>query len=132
MTISADAKKRLTAAVTSKAVADELVAAIDAPGSGPAGVVVAFGVTANLTALAPIAVTMTGAACAGAATPSATDVNAAINSATAEIKGFIDAKADNADVETLRTEVEARLDALEAKVNAVLTSLKAASYMASA
>lgn len=132
MTVSAEAKRRLEVAVTSKKVADELVAAIDAPGSGPADVVVAFGSTTNLTALAPAAVTMTGAATAGGATPSAADVNAAINAATAEIKGMLDAKTDNVDAETLRTEVEARLDALETKVNAILVSLKAASYMASA
>lgn len=130
MTISANAKKRLTAAVTSKAVADELVAAIDAPGSGPAAVVVEFGATSNLTPLVPVATTFAGAATAGGAAPTATQVNAAIDAATALVKTALDLKADNADTETLRTEVEARLDALEAKVNAILTSLKAASYMA--
>lgn len=132
MTVSAEAKRRLETAVTSKKVADELVAAIDAPGSGPAAVVVAFGATTNLTALAPAAVTMTAAATAGGAAPTAAQVDAAINAATAEIKGMLDAKTDNVDAETLRTEVEARLDALEAKVNAILVSLKAASYMATA
>lgn len=132
MSLSQKTKDRLEKALTSKTAAAEVVAAIDSQGSGPAAVVAAFGTTTNLTALAPTAVTMTAAACAGGATPAATDVNAAINSATAEIKTMLDAKADNADAETLRTEVEARLDAIETKVNAMLTALKAAGLMAEA
>lgn len=42
----------------------------------------------------------------------------------------LDLKADNADVETLRTEAEARLDAVEAKIDAVIAALKAANLMA--
>ncbi len=100
MTISTNAQNRLEKAVTSKAVAAELVAAINAPGSGPAAVVTAFGTTAAIPA----------AACAGVDTPTATQVNAAIDAVAAA--------------------AEARLDAIEAKINALLASLKAASYVA--
>lgn len=102
MTVSAEAKRRLEVAVTSKKVADELVAAIDAPGSGPAAVVAAFGVTTDLPATA----------CAGGATPTAAQVDAAIA--------------------VLAAAAEVRLDAIEAKTNAILTALKGASYMATA
>jgi hypothetical protein len=131
MTISVKAKARLAVAVTSKAIADELVAAIDAQGSGPAAVVTAFGTTTNLTPLVVSATTFAGAATAGASAPTATQVNTAIDAATALVKTALDLKADNADSETLRTQVEARLDALESKVNDILLSLKAAALMAS-
>lgn len=102
MSVSDEAKRRLEVAVTSKAVAEELVAAINAPGSGPAVVVAGFGVTTNLPA----------ANCAGGAAPTAVQVNAAIDAVSAT--------------------AEARIDALEAKVNELLTALKNASYMATA
>lgn len=101
MTLSADAVKRLKTAVTSGDVGAELAAAIDASGSGPAALVAALAASTNLPA----------AACAGAATPSATNVNAAID--------------------TVAAVAETRLDNLEIKVNAILAALKAANLMAS-
>jgi hypothetical protein len=101
MTLSTDAVKRLKTAVTSNAVGAELAAAIDASGSGPAALVAALAASTNLPA----------AACAGAATPSATNVNAAID--------------------TVSAVAETRLDNLEIKVNAILAALKAANLMAS-
>jgi hypothetical protein len=160
MTLSTDAKRRLEVAVANSTAGKELADAIDSGGNGPAAVVAAFGSTTNLTALVPTAAsltalvptaaTFTGAACGGGATPADSDVNTAIDAATAKVKTAVDLKADNADVETLRTEAlaalllkadnadvetllteaEARLDALEAKVNAMLAALKDASLMA--
>ncbi len=100
MSLSNEAKRRLERAVSSKTVGTELAAAIDAPGDGPAALVASFGTTTNLPA----------ANCAGEATPSATNVNAAIDA--------------------VATVAEARLDALESKVNDLLAALKAAGYMA--
>lgn len=100
MSLSASTKRRLVTAVTSQAAADELAAAIDAQGSGPAAVVAAFGTTTNLPA----------ANCAGGSAPTATQVNAAIDA--------------------VATVAETRLDNLEAKVNAILTALKNAGLMA--
>lgn len=74
--------------------------------------VAAIGTTANLTALVPTAV----------------DLNAVFSDT--EVEAALLAKADNADVETLRTEVEGRLDAIETKVDAVIAALKAAGLMA--
>lgn len=102
MSLSDSTKKRLAKAVTSKAAADEISAAIDSQGSGPAAVVAAIGVTTNLPA----------SNCAGVATPSATNVNAAIDAVTAA--------------------TEARLDVIEAKVDAILAALKAAALMSAA
>ena len=101
MTLSAEAVKRLKTAVTSADVGAELAAAIDSMGSGPAALVAALAGSTNIPA----------AACAGAAEPSATDVNSAIDTVTAVI--------------------ETRLDNLEIKVNAILAALKAADLMAS-
>ncbi|MFZ4538508.1 hypothetical protein [Propionivibrio sp.] len=102
MTVSAKAKSRLAVAVTSKVIAEELVAAIDSQGSGPAAVVSAIGTT----------VAVPAAACAGASAPTAAQVNTAID--------------------TVTVGTEARLDAIESKVNDILVSLKAAALMASA
>lgn len=132
MTLSTDAKRRLEVAVANSATGKELADAIDAGGSGPAAVVAAFGGTTNLTALVVAAATFTGSACAGGDTPTAAQVDTAIDAATAKVKAVVDVKADNADVETLRTEAELRLDALETKVNAILAALKDASLMAAA
>ncbi len=130
MSLSEHTKKRLTTAVTSKSAADEIVAAIDAQGSGPAANIAAIGTTSNLTTLAVTATTFTGAACAGGSSPSATNVNTAIDAAIAEAKTALDLKADNADVETLRTEIEARLDVIEGKIDALIAALKTAELMA--
>lgn len=100
MALSTEAKRRLEVAVTSSSVAVELAAAIDAPGSGPAAVVAAFGTTTNLPATT----------CAGGSAPTAAQVDAAIA--------------------VLAAAAEARLDAIEAKINATLLALKDASYMA--
>lgn len=101
MSLSSTVLRRLAVAMGNKAAADAIAAAIDSNGSGPAAVVAAFGATTNLPA----------AACDGDATPSATNVNAAIDAVAAV--------------------AETRLDAVEAKVNAILASLKSSGQMAS-
>lgn len=131
MSLSTEAKRRLIVALTNKAAGEEVAAAVDSQGSGPAAVVTAFGSTTNLTALVVTATTIAAAATAGGSAPTATQVNAAIDTATAAIKTALDLKADNADAETLRTQVEGRLDALEAKIDLILANLKSASLMAS-
>lgn len=130
MSLSQDTKNRLAVALTSHDAANEVIDALSTSLGSPAGAVAAIGTTTNLAAAVVAPVTMTPAACAGGASPSATNVNTAIDSATAQIKGFLDAKADNVDLETLRTQVEARLDTIEAKVDAIITALKGASLMA--
>jgi hypothetical protein len=100
MSISEKTKRRLEKAVTSKDAAAELVAAMDSMGSGPAAVVTAIGTTANIPA----------AACEGGAEPTATQVNAAID--------------------TVAAAAEARLDVIEGKIDAVLAALKASGQMA--
>ncbi len=102
MSLSVEAKRRLAVAVTSESVGTELAAAIDAQGSGPAARVAAFGTTTAIPA----------AACAGAATPTATQVNAAIDTAAAA--------------------AELRLDAIETKINTILSAMVTAGTMASA
>lgn len=101
MSLSESTKHRLNVAVTSTAAGAELAAAIDATGSGPAAVVTAIGASTNIPA----------AACAGAATPTATQVNAA--------------------VDTCNAVIETRLDAIESKVNSLIAALKGAGIMAS-
>ena len=100
MTLSTRTKRQLAVGIANQAAATELIAAIDAQGSGPAAVVTAFVSTTDL----PVS------ACAGTTTPSATNVNAAIDTVTAA--------------------TEARLDAIESKINSILTALKNASLMA--
>jgi hypothetical protein len=56
-------------------------------------------------------------------------VDTGIDSQSTKVIASLGLKADNADVETLRTESEARLDAIEAKINAVIAALKAVGMM---
>lgn len=65
------------------------------------------------------------------AEPTGAEVDTAINALRDKVETALDAKSDNADLETLRTEAEARLDAIEAKIDAVIASLKAANIMKS-
>lgn len=80
--------------------------------AGQAADVGAMGATTNLSALVPAAVDV-----------GASFVQATINAA------FL-TKCDNVDAETLRTEVEARLDAHDAKLDGFRTALRSAGLMA--
>ncbi len=88
-------------------------------GQGNAASLAALGTTSNLTALVITATTLTDLATSGGNTYT----DAAVNAIFAEVETAADLKADNADVETLRTETEARLDAIEAKVDAIIGAL---------
>lgn len=114
MALSKKTKDIIEIALTNRAAAKELAAAVDAGqnAAAPQGTAVAdIGPTADLSAIA--------------VTPSAIPDNTA-----GSIDAALDTKADNADVVTLRSEVEARLDAIEAKLNALLGSLRTAGLIA--
>lgn len=59
-----------------------------------------------------------------------TAIDGAVDALKDKIVTALGAKADNADAETLRTEVEARLDAAEAKIDAVIGVLSDSKIMA--
>lgn len=134
MALSSKARKRLEVALARRAEAKEIADAIDSGGNPQAAVVAALGATSNMSALVPAAAVITDSAGTYAipAEPTGAEVDAAIDALRDKVETALDAKADNADAETLRTEAEARLDAIEAKVDAILVSLKAAGLMASA
>jgi predicted RecA/RadA family phage recombinase len=88
--------------------------------------VASLGTTTALTALAVTASVLTDLSTAGGNTYS----DAAVNAIFAEVETKLNLKADNADAETLRTEVEARLDAAEGKVDAILAALRTAGVIA--
>jgi hypothetical protein len=92
-----------------------------AAGSNPvAGTVAAIPASANLSV--PVV---------AAATVANTDITASqLAVVAADLNAALDNKADNADLVTLGSEVESRMDAVEAKINAVIASLKAAGLMA--
>lgn len=129
--LSNKAKAVLISGLANKAVGIEVAAAIDAGGNVQAGAVAAIA-SANLT-VAVVAAT-TFLASAGTyvipAEPTGAEVDAAIDTALGQVKSVVDVKADNADLETMRGEVETRLDALESKINAVIAALKASGLMA--
>ena len=93
--------------------------------SKPSGVV-AIGSTDNLTELVPAASSISASTgtYSNGAEPTGTEIDTAIDEATAKLDTALDLKSDNVDVETLRTEVEARLDVIEVKVDAILAALK--------
>ena len=114
MSLSTIAKHWLSVSIANVEIAEEIAAAIDSQGSGPATFVATVGT------LSPVAVTFTGAACSGGSTPTATNVNTAIDAATGLVATALAAKADNDDLDTLRTQV-----------NAIQAALIAAGLMAS-
>lgn len=132
MALSAKARKRFEVAMARRAEAVEILDAIESGSNPQAATVANFGVVADLTAAVVTAATFTASAGVFAipAEPTGAEVDAAIDSATAKVKAVVDVKADNADLETLRGEVETRLDNIETKINAILTALKNANIMA--
>lgn len=131
MSLSSKARKIVKNMAADSVVGAELIAAIDASGSGPADAVSALGSTSNLTALVAAAAVITGSAGTfmDGAEPTGAEVDTAIDELKAKVVTALAAKADNADCETLRTEVEARLDAIEAKIDLVIAKLKSAGLM---
>jgi hypothetical protein len=164
MALTTRTKHIVEVALANKAAAIELCAAIDSGSNPVAAVVAAFGSTSNLTALVPATAALTAlvptattfSLSAGTyvdgAHPTGAEVDTAINAGLdlvetamgnkadnadvetlrGEVEDALDLKADNADVETLRGEVETRLDSIETKINAILTALKNAGLMATA
>lgn len=103
MALSTKAKKRLEVAMARRAEANEVIAAIDAPGSlNVAAHIAALGATADLSAVA--------GTYALPAAPTGAEVDAT--------------------VQTSVDEIEARLDAIEAKLDALLAALVTAGLMA--
>lgn len=132
MALSKRTKRVLEVAMADRAASAELAAAVDSGSNPQAASVAPLGVTADLTAavVAPVTFAASAGTFAIPAEPTGAEVDAAIDSALGQVKTAVDAKADNADLETLRTEVEGRLDAIEAKIDAIIAALKAASLMA--
>jgi hypothetical protein len=124
--LSSEQRRVLGIALGDDVIANEIGDQIDSGGNPVAAVIAALGATSNLSALVVTASDVTDLS------TSDTYTDAAVNAKFVEVEGFLDLKADNADVETLRTESEARLDAIEAKIDAILVSLKNAGLMASA
>jgi predicted RecA/RadA family phage recombinase len=94
--------------------------------------IVAYSAGTNLSALA---VTATNVAASNftannAAEPTKAEIDAGIDTVVLAIETALDLKADNADVETLRTEIETRLDAIDTGIAALITSLKQSGLMA--
>ncbi len=164
MAISARAQKAIKRAVTEATAATELIAAFNAADEGQASVIAPMGNTSDLVAGTPAAASLsalvvTAASIAAsnftavdAADPTKAEIDTGIDVIAAAVETALDLKADNADVETLRTETitalglkadqsdyatmvaatEVRLAAIEAKIDAILTALKNADLMASA
>lgn len=98
MALSTSIRRRLAVALANSGAANAIADAIDGGGSP----------TANIAALAA-STNIPAAATAGGATPTAANVNTAIDTATAVI--------------------ETRLDAIESKINTLLAALKASGAM---
>ena len=99
-----------------------------------ATVIAALGATSDLSAAVVVATDIPASnfTAANAAEPTKAEIDAGIDAVVLNIETALNLKADNADVETLRTQSEARLDAIEAKVDALIAALKTAGLMASA
>jgi len=107
MPLSEETKRRMDHALTSESAADEVESLIDAGGNPQGAAVTDLGTTTDLPASA------------AALSTSDTYTDAAVN-------GEIDTQVD-----ALAAAVEARLDDIEAKVDELLTSLRAAAIIAS-
>ncbi len=87
----------------------------------------ALGATTNMTALVVAAASIPASnfTAGNAAEPTKAEVDAGIDTLKTAVVSYLDVKADNVDVETLRAEAEARLDAAEAKLDAVRDAAEA-------
>ncbi len=113
MSLSTAAAKALNNAIADKDLGEEIAAAIDAGGAGPAGVVAAIGDATDLVAGTPAA-------------------SALADNAKETIDTALNLKADQSDYAAMVTAAEARLAAAEAKIDEVIAALKAADMMDSA
>jgi predicted RecA/RadA family phage recombinase len=94
----------------------------------PKAAVVSFSAGTNLTAVSPAETTLSDLSTGGGNTYT----DAAVNAIFDEVQTALNLKSDNADIETLRAEVETRLDAIDTGIAAILTALKNAGLMANA
>jgi hypothetical protein len=133
MALSKKTKEILTVALANKVAAAELAAAVDAGGNSQAAAIAALGVTSNLSAAVVTATVIANSNFTAAipAEPTKAEVDVGIDTLRTAVVSALDVKADNADLETLRTQVEARIDAVEAKFDAIIAALKTAGIMAS-
>jgi len=118
--LSTKTRKILTVAMANRVAAAELADAVDSGSNPQAASVAVIPASADLTVPAPVAAAVAD-----------TDITASQAAVVAsDLNAALDDKADNADLITLAGEVEARLDTLEGKVNAIIAALKAAGLMA--
>lgn len=131
--LSQRTKDIMVVSLADRRAALELASAVDSGGNPQASAIAALGATADLSALAPAAASISASAgtYSNAAEPTGAEVDTAIDQLAAKVEMALDAKADNADADALKDEVEDRLDAIEAKIDAVIAALKAAALMAS-
>lgn len=133
MALSKRSKDILIVAMADRRSAQEITTAIDALVhiAEPAADVAALGTTTALSAAVVAAATIANSNLTAAvpAEPTKAEVDTGIDTLRTAAVGYLNVKADNVDVETLRTQVEARLDGAEAKIDAVITSLVAAGLM---
>ena len=94
--------------------------------------IAALGTTSNLSAAVVAATTITNSAGTYAipAEPTGVEVDTAIDALRTKVVVALDIKADNVDLETLRTQVESRLDAIESKLDVVIAALKTTGVIA--
>lgn len=90
-----------------------------------------FDSVASLTALVqePVTIADSNFTALDAADPTKAEIDEGIDALKDAVVTALNAKADNADVEILRGEIETRLDNLETKVNLIITNLIAAKLM---
>lgn len=118
--LSTKTRKITEVALANRVAAKELCDAIDVGGNPVAADVPVIPASADLTVPAVTAATVAD-----------TDITATQLAVVAsDLNAALDLKADNSVMVTVVGEVEARVDALEAKVNAIITALKAAGLMA--
>lgn len=113
MALSAKQRLHLKYAIGDNQIGDQIADSIDSGGNPVAANVAALGASTDLSLAAP----------------SAVDLNAVFDDT--EVESALDAKADQSAVSAMMATAESRLDALEAKANAILTSLKNAGLMSS-
>ncbi len=92
---------------------------------------VAYSAGTNLAALVVTATNVAASnfTAADPAQPTKAEIDTGIDTVVLAIETALDLKADNADVETLRTSIETRLDAIDTGIASILTSLKNAGLM---
>ena len=115
MALTEKQKDAIKVAIANVDEANALIVEIDKVAA--AGALTALGTTSNLTALVIAATTVSDLSTGD------TYADAGLNAIFAEVETALDLKADNADVETLRGEIEVRLDAIEAKVDAIIAAM---------